>query len=155
MSTCIVLANAAHWQMLIILHSNYLTIIAISLMIILFFPFVVVQSFQWCRLYGLDHLFTTRVFPKHIPKGALSSLSIIPLAHQDILHTFKQKDVKEDAAALLLTPQHAMLWSRLWKPLRRPSANPSSHLVQQHSWLRQDSRKQRPCCCPARVRLTQ
>lgn len=101
MATCIVLANAAHWLMLIILRSNYLTIIAISLMIILPPLLLLFSVFQWCRLYGLDHLFATRVFPKNPPKGVLLSLSVIPLAYQDILRTFKQKDVKEKDAALL------------------------------------------------------
>jgi len=55
MSTCIVLANAAHWLMLIILCSNYLTIIAISLMIILsfFFSFFFF-SFCCCSVFFND-----------------------------------------------------------------------------------------------------
>lgn len=45
MPTCTVLANAAHCLMLIILRSNYLTIIAIFLMIIpFFFPFLLLFS---------------------------------------------------------------------------------------------------------------
>lgn len=109
--------------MLIILRSNYLTIIAISLMIILFFfPLLPLFSvFQWCRLYGLDHLFAIRVFPKNIPKGVLLSLSIIPLAYQDILRTFKQKDVKEEDTALLLSPSMLRTEAdRLWKPPSDP-----------------------------------
>lgn len=65
----------------------------------------------------MDHLFATRVFPKNIPKDVLLSLSVIPLAYQDILRTFKQKDGKEEAAALLLSP-HMLCTEpeRLWKP---------------------------------------
>lgn len=44
------------------------------------------------------------MFPKNIPKAVLLSLSFIPLAYQDMLSTFKQKDVKQEDAALLLSP---------------------------------------------------
>lgn len=104
MSTCIVLANAAHWRMLIILHSNYLTIIAISLMIILFSPFVVVQCFSMVQAVRLGPPLHHPSVSKAHTKGSV----IISLHHAlglpGILHTFKQKDVEEDAAALPLTP---------------------------------------------------
>lgn len=69
-------------------------------------------------------LFAIREFPKNIPKGVLLSLSLIPLAYQDILRTFKQKHVKEEDAALLLSPHMLCTETdRLWKPPQWLSAN--------------------------------
>lgn len=112
--------------MLIILCSNYLTIIAISLMIILLFffspHFAVVQWFSMMQAVRLGPPLGHLSVSKEYTKGCV----IIPLHHSLGFpgHTFKQKDGKEADAAVLLSPQ--MLCTEtdwLWNPPSCPSAN--------------------------------
>lgn len=165
MSTCTVLANAAHWLMLIILCSNYLTIIAISLMIILFFFFF--SSFCCCSVFFNDagcRAWTTS-FPSECFQRTYQRLCYylspsfpwLTRAYSGLLNRRKRRG----GCCLALSLHMARHWNgeagqtsrRTEDRLPAPPSAWSGHA--EYSSTDHDGQKQHPWHGPAGVRLPQ